>query len=395
MRLSIYSPYVHPSSGYALPTHLRSSSPHFGAEIQTPAPVVASPAMVEVPTLKKSQRAFAENILDKDYLPNPNEANKKKVSLFPSDHPLDWTLLDKSLYQFKQLAVNVPRNLMQGLKGSPDFDFTKQMSLNVVPFSVGSALFVSSYLAGGTSILARNRALAGTTLYALGQFLGQGLVNTAYKARWGFDLSDKYLKANRQDTGPIAVSVDFPRTDLIPPEKYEKYRKRWGIPNTIAHPQDAVEDQMRIIATQERFLMTACASMLSAIGAGYLAQSDHWRVLWGKRPPFAFNLMNASSRALLLGSVRAVAYEKIQQPLALGLTLMKSPKAYPLWQGLSHTAQGQFKAFVAALGMFTAVSGYTLYRILVPPPRPNYQPAKPEVLAQSTSMPSMPKGSSE
>ncbi|MFM7469424.1 MAG: hypothetical protein ACKO37_08000 [Vampirovibrionales bacterium] len=370
------------STTLRLPAFRQKEGLRFGVEpsevLSLPqTPVTPQGVSVTSNQLNASQRQFAETVLDKDYLPNPYEATKKRISLFPSDHPLDWTVLDKGLYQTKQLGFNTPRNLIQGLKGSPDFDFTKQMSLNIVPFTVGSALFVSSYLAGGTSVLARNRALAGTALYALGQLAGKGIINTAYKTRWGFDLSDKYLKANRQDTGPIAVSVDFPRTDLIPPETYQKYRKRWSIPDTIAYPQDAAEDRLRIFATQERFLMSACTSLLSAIGAGYFAQSDHWRVLWGQHPPYALNVFKAPSRALLLGAVRAVYDEKLYKPIKLGAELLYSPKAYPLWRELSHSVKGQFKAFLTAVGVGSLVGGYTLGRILLPPPRPHFETATP------------------
>lgn len=341
---------------------------------------VLSPSLSPVPSTPFQRDAlhFRQLVKDQDFLPSPPEAVKRNIELFPTDHLLELSPPDKAFLAAKNLTYVTPRNLMLGLKGADAFDFTKQMTLSKIPFITGSALLVGTYAFGGGSTLARNKALAGTLMFGLGNLLANVSTGTLYRARWGYDVDQVYLKGNKQDAEKALISSDFPRTDLLTKDHYEALRRKFGIPRNIADPKDAVRDQLRIHTSNVRVLRALMGSLLGAVGAGYLAASDHWGGMWTK-DQFALNPFNRSSRAHLRGIIRAVAHEKFVRPVELLLCLAKSANPLEAYRRLPAKTFGQLNAFLVTTSALSGVSALTLWRILQPPPPLQYEPSLPKI----------------
>jgi hypothetical protein len=349
---------------------------------------VLSPSLSPLPTSQFQRDAlqFRQLVHDQDYLPSPPDAVKRNIELFPTDHLLELSPPDKAFLAAKNLTYTTPRNLLLGLKGSESFNFTKQMTLSKIPFIAGSGLLVGTYAFGGGSTLARNKALAGTLMFGLGNLLANVTTGTLYRARWGYDVDQVYLKGNKKDTEKALISSDFPRTDLLTNDHYEALRGQFDIPRNIADPKDAVRDQLRIHTSNVRVLRALMGSLFGAVGAGYLAASDHWGGLWTK-DQFTLNPFNHASRAHLRGIIRGVAHEKFVRPAELLLSLAKSTKPLDAYRRLPDKTLGQLNAFLVTTSALSGISALTLWRILQSPPSLQYEPSLPKVPATTAPVP--------
>ncbi len=217
-------------------------------------------------------------------LPNPPVSINQAIAQYqdlqrrrkeiPEDRLLDYTFLDKILQGFKTTFVTVPKTVWKGLKGEKDFTFADAMLVAKVPYYIGGAVLALSPFVGGNKAEGV-RWTAAMLLYLLGSSSANFLINTAYRLRYGVDLTKMY----RSKTGQIEhvyISSDFPRFDLLGPEEYQRLEKKLGVPEDVYEPDGAIREQLRRIIPSSRTLKLILANLCSAIGAGYIARSPAW-----------------------------------------------------------------------------------------------------------------------
>lgn len=206
------------------------------------------------------------------YLPDPITS---KNPLIPADRPLDdWTCLDNWLLNLHTLAVTTPKTILKGLRGDRDFNFADFQLLSKIPYYVGGLFLVLSQVAPRNP-QATLKTAAGVGAYYLGLQWTDAAINQLYKIRNGIPLDLRYRSADGRVQLALA-SADFPRTDLLSDAQYRNMCRKMGIPETVADPKNACNEQIRHAIVASRTLKLMEGNLLAALGAGYLAKHAGW-----------------------------------------------------------------------------------------------------------------------
>ncbi|MCA9798946.1 MAG: hypothetical protein KC474_05300 [Cyanobacteria bacterium HKST-UBA04] len=231
--------------------------------------LVNKPVFPYVPSrIDRPQRRLSANPFSTDGGPTKDHV--------PEDRPFasDWNIVDKTLLSLKTTFVTLPQTIVAGLRGDKAFSFSDAMLLGKVPYVLGGAMLVGSYLAGGNRREAIRQGAA-VAMYLMGALVTNKLVDGIYRHRWGLDLARKY-RSKFGKIEPMYASVDFARFDLLSEADYQRLAKKMGIPERVHNREGAVQEQIKYAIARSRTLKILLSTLLSAIGAGYMARTDAW-----------------------------------------------------------------------------------------------------------------------
>ncbi|MEB3205734.1 MAG: hypothetical protein VKK59_00125 [Vampirovibrionales bacterium] len=205
-------------------------------------------------------------------LMDPATQYKTGVRTRISEYIVSLNAFQKAALSFQNLVIETPKSVWKGLSGDPRFEFSDKMRVAQIPYYLGGAALVASYLAPGGSMAAKNALKP--ALACLGYFIGfpvaNAVVNTLYKLRYGVDLTMKYHNNKGQIAG-VFDSVMFDRDDLLSKADLQTMRRKMNIPETIAAPDWEVRRQLDGIVPAARVSKILLGNVLAAVGAGYLA----------------------------------------------------------------------------------------------------------------------------
>lgn len=291
----------------------------------------------------------------------------------PADVLLRYNSLDKLAHHLKTLFVTMPKTIWRGLKGDKDFTFSDAMLVAKFPYYLGGMFLALSPCLGGDK-KEGVRLGAAALFYLLGTGVSHGLINLLYRVRYGADLTMMY----RSKTGQVEnvfASTDFPRFDLLTKQQYAKMAYKMGVPLDVPEPDGAIRENLRYIIPNSRALKMIVATVLSAIGAGYLARTDAWLAV-----PKAFPAACRIWKSPLLDPLKKLQFsfktlaEAFRGPL---LERLGTPKS-PLWQRM------------IVWGGIATVIGTAIHVLLNGIPRKSYisgwqHPVHPYYAAQNAS----------
>jgi hypothetical protein len=268
---------------------------------------------------------------------DPMTARQLGTSLLPTDKIVDLSVKDKLEIGLHQWFVDIPKAIKNGLQGNSDFTMSDLGKLAQVPYYLGGAFLTLGYMAGKHAPTAWQQGLGVLGYY--GAFTAaQAGVNALYKILYGVDLGLMY-KTPKGKYDKVFGSVSFPRIELLRKEDYMAMRKKMGIPDDVASPNEAVKHQLPNILSSAAFDCMVLGNALAAITAGYLTRV-------------------ASVKGLLQG-IKALG-QALKQPQALagltGLALLR--QALPKLHGTPGT--GKLAASIG-LGTPLAVVGHALH----------------------------------
>jgi hypothetical protein len=181
-------------------------------------------------------------------------------------------------------------------------------------------MLVSSYAAGGNKREAIRQGAA-VAMYLLGAGATTKLIDSIYKHRWGLDLSRKY-RSKFGKIEPMYASVDFARFDLLSDQDYDRLAHKMGIPERVHNREGAVQEQIKYAISRSRTTKILLGTLLSAVGAGYMARTDAWLSLPDKlaslKPLWKSETLGMGAK--LGRSIRTIGHA-LKTPLAERLNL--------------------------------------------------------------------------
>jgi hypothetical protein len=217
------------------------------------------------------------------YLPDPIG---NKNPLIPVDKPLQLNPLQTLALNTKTVFVTTPKTIVKGLRGDRDFTFADFMLLSKVPYYLGGVFFVLAHIAPKNSREAL-RTGVGVGLYYLANQLTNAGINGLYWARYGIPLGLQY-KSTTGRIEPALNTADFPRTDILTDAQYDRMAKKMGVPDTVADPKVACNQQIRQAIVSSRAMKLIVGNILAAVGAGYIAKHSGWDQWFGKHGAGSF-----------------------------------------------------------------------------------------------------------
>lgn len=205
-------------------------------------------------------------------LMDPATRKKLKQESAFSDRLLHYNAWQKAKLDAYNLFVALPRQVVRGLRGDPQYTFSSFLNVAQLPYYLGGAFLVLSFRFGRDKINVARQAL-GVMLYYLGITAANKGIDALYRVRSGVDLDQRYEKPNG-DTDRVFGSINFSRKDLYKEKDYEEPLRKLGIPKDIADPHQEVREQMQQIASDGLVDKLLLGNLLAAVGAGYLARTD-------------------------------------------------------------------------------------------------------------------------
>lgn len=295
-------------------------------------------------------------------------------SMVPLDRPLKTNLLDETVIGGYRRFWQIPQKMAKGLRGDKDFNFSDLMLISKFPYYLGGAVFTAVAAMGGGSKQPFINAGVGVALYMLGQLGGDRLVNTLYKHKTGLNLARLYETPPRlaygnkgdkpvgPDFSPMYMSTQFPRTDLTEPSEKQRLAKRLGLDH-LPDPTRAVDERIHTLVGDSRLLKIIVGTVLSAVGAGYIARSEAWGQLG--------NVLSASQKAPGVIAKWTTFWEGLLSKTGTALADRLVP---PVGKGLGRGIQYSLFA-----GLMLGGLGYSVYRIYKDPndPKPAHNPSAP------------------
>lgn len=215
------------------------------------------------------------------WLPDPIVAEEQNTHLVPMDQALRLNPLQKAGLWAEQTFVALPKAVVKGLKGDPDYSFSDFLHVAKIPYYLGGTLLTLSFLAGRDKVNTVRQGM-GVLLYYLGVGSANTLINGLTQWRTGVDLNLRYRNADGK-VEKVFASADFPRLDLLSRQDYEKIKDKMGIPPTIADPVGETNREIKEVISTSRANKLIVGNLLAAVGAGYIARSDGWARLLGKQ----------------------------------------------------------------------------------------------------------------
>jgi hypothetical protein len=204
---------------------------------------------------------------------------RKSLNLPPPsrDQVLRLNRGQKILLGLRNLFVEMPRQVVSGLRGDPDFTGSHLLNIATIPYYLGGAVLAGSFAAGGDRRIFARQA-TGVVLYYLGMMAANMGVNTLCKMTSGVDLDLRY-RTKGGDIQKVFASLDWPRFDVLEDADYERMAAKMRIPADIADPRQEVRRRSREVASDANMNKLLWGNALAAFGAGWIARRIPWERL--------------------------------------------------------------------------------------------------------------------
>jgi hypothetical protein len=293
--------------------------------------------------------------------------------------PVDKRLAFKPMDSLKNVAhtylVRLPQALKKGLTGEQGFNFSDAMLIGrTVPYCIGGAMLLYSYIAGGDY---RQAFRIATSIigYMGTQAFTKAFIDWGYNAKHGVDLNLPYLSQNGRVENAL-ISSDFPYFQMISEEQYDHMAKKMGIPDGVYDRDGAVRQNLQQAINRSRVLKTVSSTLLSAFVAGYLANSSKWETV-GMAVKNALKSVLAPHEITSLGTrllegtsgIRGALSSVLKDRLSLSAGRSWVDKALIFAFGLTATSTALYTLFLGV-----PKKQYTVGKI----DQPNFEPDGPD-----------------
>ena len=201
-------------------------------------------------------------------------------------------------------SAELPEYMYRGFKGDPDFNFFEYLKLAKLPYFIGGAGLVSTYIAGcnhlsPVSRLGNNSTVKKVALGVIGYYLGvelaKVLIDIPIKFFRGIDLNHPYKNmVSLREGNPLDLpnnkkkeyhklfeSIDFTRFDLLykygdggyTNETFDKLAKKFGATKKLSDSDSALKNRIKKLIIMASSWKAMLPAIFATLGVGLAQQS--------------------------------------------------------------------------------------------------------------------------